>query len=259
MRNMATRRNYPKITMILLTILFLGLALFSCGKKTKTNSLFIHCGSSMSMPIQEIGKQFKEKFGGNLEYNFSGNEVLLPQIELTRQGDIFVCHDPYADFLAEKKLLEENKVVGYLAPVLIVPKGNPKKVTSLEDLTRPGLRVALGDPRFQTCAEMVHERLREKGIEAAVMKNVVLESRSHQELGNAIKLGTADAAIVWNFIAVMNSDALDPIWMEEKYKEIKVHICLLSCSKNKEFGRKFLQFASSDESKEIFKKYGYGR
>ena len=250
-------RTRPKTALIPITILFLGLAMLGCGKKEKSNSLFIHCGSSMSTPIQEIGKQFKEKLSINLEYNFSGNEVLLPQIELMRRGDIFVCHDPYADFLAEKQLLEENKVVGYLAPVLIVPKGNPKKITSLEDLTRSGLRVALGDPRFQTCAEMVHERLKEKRIEDAVMKNVVLESRSHQELGNAIKLGTADAAVVWNFIAVMNSDALDPIWMEDKYPEIKVHICLLSCSKNKEFGRKFLQFASSDESKEMFRKYGY--
>ena len=104
---------------------------------------------------------------------------------------------------------------------------------------------------------MIHERLQEKGIEDAVMKNVVMESRSHQELGNAIKLGSADAAVVWNFIAVMNSDALDPIWTDDKYPEIKVHICLLSCSKNKEFGKKFLQFASSNDSKEIFRKYGY--
>ena len=131
MRNMATLRNYNKITVIAITILFLGLALIGCGKKEKANSLFIYCGSSMSTPIQEIGKQFKEKFGVNLEYNFAGNEVLLPQIEITRKGDIFVCHDPYSDLLAEKGLREENEVVGYLAPVLIVPKGNPKKITSL--------------------------------------------------------------------------------------------------------------------------------
>jgi molybdate transport system substrate-binding protein len=243
---------------IAITTLFLGPGLFGCGEgKKKANSLFIHCGSSMSTPIQEIGKQFKEKFSINLEYNFAGNEALLPQIELTRKGDIFVCHDPYADLLAKKGLLEEEKVVGYLAPLLVVSKGNPKKITSLEDLTRPGLRVALGDPRFQTCAEMVHKRLKEKGIEDAVMKNVVLESRSHQELGNAIKLGAADAAVVWNFIAVMNSDALDPIWTEDKYQEIKVHVCLMSCSANKELGKKFLQFASSDDSKETFRKYGY--
>jgi len=257
LRNMVTRRNYTNMTVILITTLIL-VTFLGCGKgEKKASSLFIHCGSSMSTPIQEIGKQFKEKFGVNLEYNFAGNEALLPQIELTRRGDLFVCHDPYADFLAEKGLLDEENVVGYLAPVLVVSKGNPQKITSLKDLTRPGIRVALGDPRFQTCAEMVHKRLKEKGIEDSVMKNVVLESRSHQELGNAVKLGAADAAVVWNFIAVMNSDALDPIWTEDKYPEIKVHICLLSCSTNQELGRKFLQFASSDESKEIFRKYGY--
>ena len=254
---MVTQRKYSKMIVISINALILIITLFGCGKKEQANLLFIHCGSSMNTPIQEIGQQFKENFGGNLEYNFSGSEALLPQIELTRQGDIFVCHDPYADLLVEKGLLDEEEAVGYLAPVLVVSKGNPKKITSLDDLTRPGLRVALGDPRFQTCAEMIHERLQEKGIEDAVMKNVVMESRSHQELGNAIKLGSADAAVVWNFIAVMNSDALDPIWTDDKYPEIKVHICLLSCSKNKEFGKKFLQFASSNDSKEIFRKYGY--
>ncbi len=207
--------------------------------------------------MQEIGTQFTDKFKIPLEYNLAGNESLLPQIELTRRGDIFVCHDPYAELLAGKGLLEESVVVGYLAPVLVVPKGNPKGIVSLEDLARPGLRVALGDPRFQTCAEMVHERLEEKGIKDAVLENLVLETRSHQELGNAVKLGTADAAIVWNFIAVMNSDSLDPIWMEEKYPEIKIHICVLSCSENKEQARKLLQFASTNESQEIFKRYGY--
>jgi molybdate transport system substrate-binding protein len=240
-------------------ILVAGLTLIGCGRKRESDSLFIYCGSSMSKPIQEIGDKFKGKFGAEVEYTFGGSETLLPQIELTRKGDIFVCHDPYADLLAEKGLLEENRVVGYLAPVLIVPKGNPKGIKSLEDLARPGLRVALGDPRFQTCAQMVHEKLREKDIEDAVMRNVVLESRSHQELGNALKLGTADAAVVWNFIAALNSDVLDAIWTEDKYPEIKVHICLLSCSKKKELGRKFLEFASSEESKELFRRYGYRR
>lgn len=226
-----------------------------CGEKGET--VFVYCGTSMSKPVQEIARRFEEETGAKVEFTFGGSETLLPQIVLTRKGDIFVCHDPYADYLAEKGLLEEDRVVGYLAPVLIVPKGNPKGIKTLEDLARPGLRVALGDPRFQTCAQMVHEKLKEKGIKEAVMKNMVLEARSHQELGNAVKLGTVDAAVVWNFIAVTNSDALDAIWTGDEYPDIRVHICLLSCSKDKKLARKFLDYASSDESKALFEKYGY--
>lgn len=237
-------------------ILIAGSALTGCGRE-KGEPLFVYCGTSFSKPIKEIGEKFKEKTGAEIEYSFAGCETIFPQILLTRKGDICIVHDPFADMLKEKGVLEEDRVVGRITPVLIVPKGNPKGIKSLEDLARPGIRVALGDPRFQTCAQYVHQKLKEKGIEEAVRKNIVYETKTHQELGNAVKLGTADVSVVWNFIAVLNSDSLDGIWMKEKFPETKIHVCLLNFSKNRDLARKFLEFASSKEGIEIFKRDGY--
>jgi len=254
LRDMATLRSYS--LRLIPLILIAGLSLIGCGRE-KGEPLIVYCGTSFSKPIEEIGGKFKERFGADIKYNFAGCETIFPQILLTHKGDICIVHDPYADMLREKGVLEDDRVVGKLTPVLIVPKGNLKGIKSLEDLARPGIRVALGDPRFQTCAQYVHQKLKEKGIEEAVKKNIVYETKTHQELGNAIKLGTADVAVVWNFIAVLNSDSLDGIWMKEKFPETKIHVCLLNFSKNKELARKFLEFASSQEGVGILKRDGY--
>lgn len=88
----------------------------------------------------------------------------LPQVKAGRKGVILVTHDQYLDYVADAKALVDYVHVGFVAPVLAVQKGNPKGLTSIQDLTQPGLKVALTDPQYSTCTEMVFALLDKKGI-----------------------------------------------------------------------------------------------
>jgi ABC-type molybdate transport system substrate-binding protein len=139
-----------------------------------------------------------------------------------------------------------------------VQKGNPKGLTSIEDLTQPGLKVALTDPQYSTCGEMVFALLEKKGIKEAVLKNVENRlTKGHSTLGNFLKTQTVDAVIMWNGVAHTFRDSLDVVKTPYEYdEEIRVHIIGLSYTKEPEALRQFINFART-KGPDIFAEYGY--
>ena len=55
-----------------------------------------------------------------------------------------------------------------------------------------------------------------------------------------------------------NKEFVEAIVLEDKYSDkAKLVFNLLSTSQNKELSRKFMDYASSIEGREVFKKYGF--
>jgi molybdate transport system substrate-binding protein len=161
------------------------------------------------------------------------------------------------DYTFEKHALYRWTPVGYVAPVLVVKKGNPKKLTSFDDLAKPGIEVILPNPEFSTCGEMVFALMEKKKIKDAVLKNTKSQTKSHSETGNQMKLGYADAAIMWNGVANEFQDAVDIVPCPYEYDtEIKVGVIGLSYSKRLEEVEKFLKFAEA-HGPAVFEEFGY--
>ncbi|HIE51019.1 MAG TPA: ABC transporter substrate-binding protein, partial [Armatimonadetes bacterium] len=161
------------------------LLLTGCGRKEETQKLTILCGGSFRPPMEELVQKFEAQTGLEVELSFGQSEDLLPQVKVGRIGDLFVTHDPYLDYTRDAGALLEGVRVGYVAPVLVVRKGNPAGVKSLEDLARPGVKVAVPNPEFSTCGEMLFRLLEKKGLKEAVLQNAGgAVFRSHSEIGN---------------------------------------------------------------------------
>ena len=125
-------------------------------------------------------------------------------------------------------------------------------------MARPGLKVALTDPKYSTSGEMVFALLEKKGIKDAVMKNVENRlTKGHSTLGNFLKTQTVDAVIIWNGVAHTFSDSLEVVRAPYEYdKDIRVHIIGLSYSRQPELLDKFIEFARS-KGPAIFAEHGY--
>ncbi len=220
--------------------------------------LVLLCGSSFVPPTEQLCSEFAAKTGIEIVTTVAGSEDFLPLVKAGRKGDILVTHDPYLDYVADANALAEHVQVGFVAPVLAVQTGNPKGLASIEDLIRPGLKVALTDPQYSTCGEMVFALLDKKGIKEAVMKNVENRlTKGHSNLGNFLQTGTVDAVIMWNGVAHTFSNSLEIIRTPYEYdEEIRVHIIGLSYSKEAESLKKFIEFARN-RGPEIFAKHGY--
>ncbi len=220
--------------------------------------ILVLCGASFRPPMEKIAEAFEKQTGVEVLLSFGQSEDLLPQVKIGKTGDVFVTHDPYLDYTKEAGALLRGVEVGYVAPVLVVRKGNPAGVQSLDDLAKPGMKVALPNPEYSTCGEMLVALLEKKGIREAVEKNAGNAIfRSHSETGNALKLGTRDAGVMWNGVAHNFLDAIEIVPTPYEYdEEIRVWVMGLKYSEKENALAKFLAFCSS-EGKKVFAEFGY--
>lgn len=220
--------------------------------------LTILCGSSFRPPMEKLTAMYEEETGGKTELSFGGSEDHLPNVKAKLAGDIYVSHSPFQQYTREADALLREVPVGYLAPVLVVAKGNPKGIKSIEDLAKPDLQVLLTNPEFSTCGEMTFALLEKKGIKDAVLKNVGNAMfKHHSEIGNKMKLGFGDAGIMWNGVANNFRDAIEIVPVPYEYDdEIRVSVMGLSYTKQPEKVQKFLDFVEA-HGPEVFKEFGY--
>jgi molybdate transport system substrate-binding protein len=202
--------------------------------------------------------EFTAETGIEIVTTVAGSEDFLPLVKIGEKGDVLVTHDPYLDYVTDANALADHVQVGFVAPVLAVQKGNPKKVDSIEDLARPDLKVVLTDPQYSTCGEMVFALLEKKGIKDAVMKNVENRlTKGHSALGTFLKTQAVDAGIMWNGVAHTFRESVDVVPTPYEYdSEIRVHIISLGYSKEPDLLKQFVEFARR-RGPDIFTEYGY--
>jgi molybdate transport system substrate-binding protein len=239
-----------------------GALLAGCGKRTASPQaaakLTILCGGSFRPPMEELARAFTQETGIATELSFGQSEDLLPAIKAHRAGDVYISHDPYRDYVEKAGALLSAAQVGYVAPVLVVPKGNPAHVKSLEDLARPGVKVALPDPKYATCGEMLAKLLEKKGLwDKATANADGAIFRSHSETGTALKLGQRQAGVMWNGVAHDFREALEVVPTPYEYDQtIRVWVMGLSYTSHEAEAARLVEFAKK-EGPAIFAKYGY--
>lgn len=218
----------------------------------------ILCGSSFRPPMEKLTSMYKEETGGQTELSFGGSEDHLPNVQTKAIGDVYVTHSPFQQYTRDADALLREVEVGFLAPVLVVQKGNPKEIKSIDDLAKPELQVLLTNPDFSTCGEMTFALLEKKGIKDAVLKNVGNAMfKHHSEIGNKMKLGFGDAGIMWNGVANNFLDAIEVVPAPYEYDdEIRVSVMGLSYTEQPEQVQKFLDFVET-HGQEVFKEFGY--
>ncbi len=264
MKGQSMENRHTRILETILHLLLIGvlcLVVISCSKKEtedKPGELVILCGSSFPKPMEQLYSEFTAQTGIKMVITIAGSEDFLPLVKAGQKGDMLVTHDPFLDYVSDANALADYVHVGFLEPVLAVQKGNPKGLTSIRDLTRPGLKVALTNPEYSTCGEMVFALLEKKGIKEAVMKNVKNRlTKGHGDLGTYLKTQAVDAVIMWNGVAHTFRDSLEVVKTPHEYdEEIRVHIIGLSYSKEPELLKQFIEFART-RGPEIFAEYGY--
>lgn len=229
-----------------------------CGRAEPAR-LRVLCGSSMAAPIQELGREFGCTHGVAVEFDLGGSETLLPKILAGAPADIYVCHDPFEAKVREAGRLAGCVTVDHLEPVLAVRAGNPLGIRSVDDLQRVGLKIGIGDPRYSTCGELFVRALQQRGIHDAVMKNVVLQARSTTDVANGLVVGPLDAAVLWNFSAVLYSGKLERVSAPMSFPEVRVTVVGLAGSPQPRWRDAFLRWCDRPAAREVFRRHGYLR
>lgn len=224
--------------------------------------VMVLAGAASKPPLEEAAQAFKTKTGISVALHIGGSGSLLNRLRLSPYGDIYMPGSP--DFMEQAKRFgmvraESEIIVAYLIPAINVAKGNPRGIKRLIDLTRPGIKVGIGDP-VSVCVGLYAIELLEKNqLLVRIKKNIFAQVESCEKTASLIPLKSVDATVGWREFEAWNPHAIQSILLqpEEIVRISYIPAALTSTAQNTAEAGKFLAFLSSAEGRGYFKKWGY--
>jgi molybdate transport system substrate-binding protein len=226
----------------------------SAGAVTGTVNVF--AAASLTESFSTLGKQFEAAHQGTtVKFNFAGSSALATQINQGAPADVFASAAPKnmatvtdaGNSAGTPATFAKNQLV------IAVAKGNPKAITGLSDLTKPGLKVAL-------CAEAVPcGAAARTAIGAAGVKltPVTLEQDVKAALAK-LKLGEVDAALVYRTDAKASTADVDAVEFPESGKAINEYpIVVLKNAANAAGGQAFVDYVRSADGETVLTAAGF--
>ncbi|MBW1862443.1 MAG: molybdate ABC transporter substrate-binding protein [Deltaproteobacteria bacterium] len=227
----------------------------------EAKSIMVGAGAGLKPALDPIAEKFTAKTGIKVEYAYLCSAMVLTNMQLTRTGDIMVPGSQhYMDLAVEKGVIDPDTVTvaGFMIPVIAVQKGNPHNITSLEDLTKPGLKVGIGEKEALAVGRLTDKMLKELGLYEDIMKNVVLTAGSASKLVLPLAMKNLDAEINWLATCMAFADKVDIIYIDPKKLKYSVApMGMTTYSKEKEASQKYLDFVGGPEGRAMFEKFGF--
>jgi molybdate transport system substrate-binding protein len=220
-------------------------------------SLVVFCGAGLREPMDEIAQVYQERTGTEIQYTYGGSAQLLSQIELLQSGDAYMPGaKSYIDSAAEKGFIASSTPCIYHVLAIAVQQGNPMNITTLEDLTKDGVRVAIGEPTGPAVGSAAKKMLEKAGYWEDIQDNIVVRSGTVNELLVYTSMDQADAAIIWEDLLDNSELEQVDIPIDEGFIKV-IPIGTLTFSENPEEAQAFADFVASDEGLAIYEKHGF--
>lgn len=224
------------------------------------------CGSINRRSVDATLRAFERREGVTINTVYNGCGILTGQMKSMRRGDkqgetggfpdaYMACDRFYLNNVAE--WFQDDVDVSEAEIVIAVPKGNPAGIRTLCDLTRPGVRVAVGQPDQCTIGALTRQLLQTEGLFEAVTSNVVMQTASSALLIPAVTTKSVDAAIAYNTDTVAERDKVDTIRIDSPAAKAIQPFSIARTSRYKYLGRRLLGAITA--APEEFERAGFRR
>jgi molybdate transport system substrate-binding protein len=159
------------------------------AKETSSGRITVFAAASLTDVFPKLDPRVK--------YGFAGSDQLAFQIQQGAPADVFAAANPkYPELLYQQGLVEKPIQFATNTLVLIVPKANQAGIHTVNDLTKPGVKIVIGDAAVPV-GSYTRTVLKNLGITEGVMKNVVSNETDVRNVLAKVALGEADAGFVY--------------------------------------------------------------
>ncbi|MGD9856884.1 MAG: extracellular solute-binding protein, partial [Planctomycetaceae bacterium] len=186
----------------------------------ETPQINFYCGAVNRRVVEGIVSDFQEREGVEINTIYDGCGILTGRMKsIVRQlpelgvPDVdMACDVDYLENVRDGVLVAAN--VSEVEIVIAVPKGSTKVRTS-DDLIKPGVRVAIGQPEQCTIGALTRRMLTDDGLYDKLMQKqtqpgeVVVEKSSSALLLPDVVTGHEDAAIAYITDVLPKQDNVD--------------------------------------------------
>ena len=181
------------------------------------------------------------KIDSTPRYSFAGSNTLAAQIQQGAPADVFASANlTLPAQLNAKGLCSKPVVFTRNTLVIVVPKSNPAGIRSIYDLAKSGIKLDIAGPGVPVGSYTL-QILKNMGLSAAVLKNVVSQETDVREVLSKVALGEADAGFVYSTDARTVPGRVIalkvPAWAQPK---LQYGICIVSTSQSKQAAQAFV-------------------
>ena len=241
---------------VALLVLLAGLG--GCARHQEPTHIRLYTGAGLREAVEALTAAFRRETGIVVDADYAGSGVLISRAKGDPQADLFMPGDVwYVDRLAEVTDNVAQRIqVSYFVPTIIVAKGNPKKVSSLQDFARPDLKVALGNPQACQIGRLCVQIFAKVGLDSAALN--AKESLTVNELGLWVQMKDVDAAIVWDAVAAGIRESVDTVEIPQTVNEISTVVCArLKSAPHPQEAQRFMEFLVSPTGQRLLNEQGY--
>lgn len=244
-------------------VLLIGLA-SGCGSSNRSaphdgteKTLTVFAAASLKKAFTEIGERFTtDNPGSDVEFSFAGSADLVNQLIQGAPADVLAAADAKNMGKVEQAGLLAGPAVKFASNMLtiVVAPGNPKKITSFQDLTQPDLSVVV-------CAPQVPCGSATQKVEQAVgvTLNPVSEESQVTDVLNKVLTGQADAGVVYVTDARGAGDTVSTVAFPESAEAVNTYpIAVLKGAHDPELARKFVDLVTGEAGQKILAAAGFG-
>ncbi len=232
-------------------------------------SLTVLAAASLTDAFDEIGAEFQRDHPGlKLTFNFAASTALRTQIEQGARADLYASADQRQMDLAkragviegEERLFAKNKLIA------VVPRNNPGRIGSLQDLARPGVKLVLTDANVPVGAyartaleKMSSDPQFGPDFAQRVLANLRSEEANVRAVVVKVQVGEADAAIVYaSDVTPAVSNDIRSIPIPDEFNVVAAYpIAVVRSAPNRAAAEAFLEFVRSSRGQEILKRHGF--
>ena len=217
------------------------------GSSSLQGTVTVFAAASLKESFTAIGKDFEQANPGTtVTFSFGSSSGLAQQIIQGAPADVFASASQKnmqqvvdAEAAADPTPFVKNVLE------IAVPKDNPGKVTGLQDLARPGVKVALCQPQVP-CGDLAQKVL--AGAKVAVTPPT-LESDVKSTL-TKVQLGEVDAGLVYVTDVKAAGDKVTGIEIPAEVNAATTYpVAALTGARNAALAAAFVRYVLSDAGK----------
>jgi molybdate transport system substrate-binding protein len=241
---------------VLLVLIAITVILTGCEKKEK--SLVIYSGQGLKIAVDEIMRDFEQRYGIKISVIYAGSDTLLSTIQKTKKGDVFI---PGSLHYIEKAgdLVASSQYIARHVPAFIVRSDNSKGIASFEALSRSGVRIAVGNKDMCAIGRVADKIVSTPDMDIKFAKNITITASTVNELLDLVIRKEVDASLVWSDMLKWPVAAeLEMVEIPPAINQIKeIHTGVLTITADRKSADMFAGFMAG-EGRAIFRKYGFG-
>lgn len=226
------------------------------GTTPATGTVTVLAAASLTDAFGAEAKAFEATNPGvHVQTSFAASSTLAAQIEQGAPADVYASADnAQMDRLVSKSLVETPQVFAHNSLQIIVRPGNPKGITSLADLAKPGVVYVTAAPAVPIGAYAA-QALKKAGVtvtpasQEADVKGIVTKVTS----------GEADAGIVYATDVTAAGKAAQGVAIPAAYDVRATYpVAVVRDAPNRSAGQSFVDFLLSAPGQRILASYGFG-